>query len=228
MGDPRKIRKKYETPMHPWQRERIEEEKVYTKNFGLKNKKEIWKARSYVRKFTSQAKKLAGSQGDQAVKEKEQLLHKLVKLGLVKANAQMGDVLSLKVEDVLNRRLQTVLYKKNYARTIKQARQFIIHGHVMIEDQKVDVPSYLVSVHEEPQIAFLARSSLADAEHPERIILESAKDLKADIKKEPVIEELVVKEATKTEEQPVKESKTKKEKIVEEEDGSKTTQKDAE
>ena len=170
MGSPKKIRRKYETPMHPWQRERIDEEKTYSRKYGLKNKKEIWKIRSVLRGFTRQAKSLEGTGTEQAKKESENLLKKLVRLGLIKANAQLGDVLSLKVEDIFNRRLQTIVYNKGLARSAKQARQFIIHGHVGINDHKLDVPSYLVPLDEEAKINFTQRSSLIDPEHPERKI----------------------------------------------------------
>lgn len=168
MGSPKKIRRKYEKPMHPWQRERIEEEKPLVRKYGLKNKKEIWKIKSVLRGFTSQAKSLEGTATEQAKKESEQLLKKLVRLGLIKANAQLGDVLSLKAEDIFNRRLQTIVYSKGLARSSKQARQFIIHGHVGINEQKLDVPGYLVPLDEEPKIGFIANSSLVDPEHPER------------------------------------------------------------
>ena len=49
MGDPKKQRKKYETPLHPWQGERILAEKKIMEEYGLKNKKEIWKMNSMLR-----------------------------------------------------------------------------------------------------------------------------------------------------------------------------------
>ena len=41
MGDPRKLRKKYYPPSHPWQKIRIDEEKILMKDYGFKNKKEF-------------------------------------------------------------------------------------------------------------------------------------------------------------------------------------------
>ena len=41
MGNPKRHRKKYSTPAHPWQRARIEEERELSKEYGFKNKKEM-------------------------------------------------------------------------------------------------------------------------------------------------------------------------------------------
>ena len=114
MGSIKKIRKKYETPMHPWKRERIESERLLVNEFGLSNKKELWKMQSLLRGFTRQAKKLGRADTEQARKEQSQLLSKLTSLGLVGKDAKMSDVLTLTAKDILSRRLQTILYKKNF------------------------------------------------------------------------------------------------------------------
>jgi len=171
MGDPRRLRKKYYTPSHPWQGDRISEENKILKEYGLKNKKEIWKARSVLKNAAAQAKKLSGERSEQARKESEQLLKRLVKLGLLKSNSGLGDVLNIKFGDVLNRRLQTMIYKNGLARSMKQARQFVVHGHIMVNDKLVDIPSYIVNVDEQSKISFNPGSELANKEHPERIEL---------------------------------------------------------
>ena len=139
------------------------------KEYGLKNKKEVWKARSMLKKITSQAKKLSGERSEQAKKESEQLLMRLVRLGLLKSGGQLGDALSIPFEEVLNRRLQTLVHKKGLARTMNQARQFVVHGHITVNNKMVDVPSYLVNVEEQHAIGYVPRSALANSEHPERI-----------------------------------------------------------
>ena len=155
--------------MHPWQGQRIKEDNEILKQYGLKNKKEVWKAKSLLSKVTSQAKKLSAGRDEQAKKEAEQLLNRLVKYGLIKPGAGLGDVLGLKTEDILNRRLQTLVYKHGLARSAKQARQFVVHGHVIINNQMIDVPSYMVPVEEQGKIGFIENSSLSDLSHPERI-----------------------------------------------------------
>lgn len=172
MGDPRFNRKKYETPKHPWEADRIKEEWELQKKYGLKNKREIWKAKSILRNFRGQARELQAKlrYGDpQAEKQQKLLFKKLTKLGILnEANATLDAVLSLTVEDILRRRLQTVVYLKGLARTPKQARQFIVHGHIAIGDRKVTIPGYLVRVEEEELIDYYKFSPLADEMHPMR------------------------------------------------------------
>ena len=168
MGDPKKRRKKYMTPNHPWQKARILEEAELIKSYGLKNKKEIWKAASIVRKFRTQAKKLSSQNSEQAAKETSQLLSKLRRLGLLDDEGTLDDVLSLKTEDILERRLQTIVYRKGLAKSIKQARQFITHEHITINGVKIKSPGHLVTVEEQPNVLFKEKSPLADPEHPER------------------------------------------------------------
>ncbi len=168
MGSIKKLRKKYETPMHPWKRERIESERSFVNEYGLKNKKELWKMQSVLRGLTRQAKKLVSLDTEQSRKEETQLLKRLKSLGLVGDNSKLSDVLTLTTRDVLGRRIQTILFKKNLAMSMKQARQFIIHGHVALKGNKITVPSYLVKKEEENKIGFKPGSSLSKEDHPER------------------------------------------------------------
>lgn len=168
MGDPKKTRKKYATPSHPWQKERIEEENAIIKEYGMKNKKEIWKMRSFLQNAKHQAKRIVALKDSQAEKEKALLLGKLMRYGLLKENSSLDDVLGLSLKDVLERRLQTLTKKHGHAKTMNQARQFIVHAHVTVRGKTVTSPSYLVSVEEEPMISFSGISSLANTDHPER------------------------------------------------------------
>lgn len=153
MGDPKHPKKKYNTPRHPWEKERIETEKVLMSEYGLSNKKEIWRANSLLSKFKSQAKKCAAADTAQLKKESEQLLTRLKKFGLLKTDDTLDDVLGLSVDDLLQRRLQTIVFKKKLASSVKQGRQFIVHGHVIVNSKKVTVPSYMVSLDEESKIS---------------------------------------------------------------------------
>src|SRR3989338_1367640 len=121
MGDPRRLRKKYETPMHPWRRENLEEEKVLVKEFALKNKHELWKMRSALRAFKNQAKKLIAARGSQAARERVQLIQRLERLGLVRSDAPLEDILDLTVRGILERRLQSIAFRKGFARSMEQA-----------------------------------------------------------------------------------------------------------
>lgn len=170
MGNIKKQRKKYSTPAHPWQKSRIDLEKELIKAYGLTNKKEIWKFVSKLKKDKQKAKKLIADKSDQAQIEKAQLLKRLTLLGLLDEKSTLEDVLSLDLKTLLERRLQTLVYRKKLSRSLKQARQFITHRHIIIGSKKITSPSYLVKKHEEPDLSFAVQSGLADPEHPERAI----------------------------------------------------------
>lgn len=172
MGDPRKIRKKYQKPAQRWKKERIDTERPIMRSYGLKNKRELWKMSSVLRGFTRQAKALAARKDTQAEREQQQLFSRLRKYGLLKEQATLDDVLGLTLGDILERRLQTLVYKKHLARTVSQARQMIVHEHITIDGKKMTAPSYLVPTAEEVSIAFAAASQFVDADHPERAAAE--------------------------------------------------------
>lgn len=171
MGDPKFSRKKYETPNHPWQAARIKEEKDIVRKYGLKNKTEIWKARSKLRQIRGQARDLQGKQLTgiaQVKRETEGLINRLTRMGLISEGAKLDDVLALNVEAVLMRRLQTIAYLKGLASTPVQARQLIVHGHVAVGGRRVNVPGYHVMKAEEMSIEYAGSSPLQNADHPVR------------------------------------------------------------
>ena len=174
MGDPKRQRKRYETPSHPWIKERLDRERVLMKKYALKNKKELWRHETQLKEFRRRARRLLAARGRQAEVERAQLLQRLNRLGLLPADAALDDVLSLTVEDVLDRRLQTLVYKKGLARTIRQARQLIVHGHIEINGQIIRSPGYLVLKEEEDTITYSKTSPFAKENHPERMVIEQA------------------------------------------------------
>jgi len=169
MGDPRRIRKKFSGPAHPWQKERIDEEKIFFKEYGLKNKSEIWKAASKLRGFKIQVKKIIKAKTEQSEKEKTQLLSKLAKLGILQENQNIDDILGLSTKDILERRLQSVVFRKGLAKSMKQARQFITHEHIIVNNKKITAPGFLVPKSLENSISFSQSSSFVSEDHPERI-----------------------------------------------------------
>lgn len=179
MGDPRKHKKKYSKPRHPWEAVRLQEEARLVNDYALKNKREIWKANSFLKKYKSKVKELIASTSKHAKIEERQILDKLTKINLLVAGSKIEDVLDLSITAILERRLQSVVYKKGLARTIKQARQFITHGHIAINGQGVNIPSYIVTHGEESLIEFMEQSALKNPEHAERIIIK--KDKKVDV-----------------------------------------------
>jgi small subunit ribosomal protein S4 len=163
--------KAYETPNHPYQGERIAEEAGLLGRYGLKNKQELWRAQSELRSYRREARKLLGrAQGDPEAAEQQgqEFLQSLKRTGILSDQDGLDDILSLDVTDVLERRLQTVAYREGLASTPEQARQFIVHGHVLVDGSRVTVPSYTVDVDEESTIGFDETSPLSDDLHPAR------------------------------------------------------------
>ncbi len=175
MGDPKFLRRTYETPKHPWEAGRMEEEGKLLQKYGLKNKRELWKAQSVLRGFRRQARDLrarlrAGS--EQARRETELLLGRLTRLGVLAPGAPtLDDVLALTTEDVLKRRLEWVVFTRGLAPTVRGGRQWIVHGHFAIGDHRMTRPGYLVPSAEETALHYAPTSPYADDDHATRVAL---------------------------------------------------------
>jgi len=219
MGQPKRRKKTYETPRRPWVLQRIKEEKELTEKYGLKNKREIWKAQTALRRYRGQARELLakiGGGNPQVKKESEQLLMRLIRMNILPLNSTLDDVLALETEPILSRRLQTLTYLKGLANTPTQARQLISHGHIAIADRRITIPSYMVTKDEESKIGYAANSPLNDLLHPAR---PSAEFKSIPIKKEDKLEESKDKS---TGGRPAKTDEAKKD-IVEEKPSEKET-----
>ncbi len=173
MGYPGKNHKAYQTPKRPFEKTRIEEETRLVIEYGLRNKREIWKAQSVLRKYRKGARDLlalksAGTEEEIFERKRNELISSLQRAGLLGPEADIDDVLSLKVQAQLERRLQTLVYRKGLARSPKQARQLITHGHVAINGRRVSIPGYRVPRTEEAQIAYYGKSPFVADTHAER------------------------------------------------------------
>jgi small subunit ribosomal protein S4 len=171
LGSARRIRKKYLGPRHPFNLERFEQEQVFMGEYGLRNKKELWRSRTQLRRYRQRARALLGldSNSPARLREEKLLIQKLIKIGILKeANTNLDAILSLRPEDFLDRRLETITFKRNLAATIYQARQLIIHGHIAINGRRVTVPSYHVNKDEEEYIDYAPSSPYKNDEHPLR------------------------------------------------------------
>ena len=168
MGGFRK-HKRYSTPTHPWQAARLSEEKEVRKEYGLRNKREIWRVESILRKYRRASRRIQGEKvatGEKELPEEKDIIESLKKRGVIKSEAVLKDILSLKLEDFFERRLQTQVYRKGLSKSIRQARQFIIHGHISVGGRKTTIPSYFVSLDEEHQLGYYVGSKIKDDEHP--------------------------------------------------------------
>ena len=158
------IRKKknYVRPRKIFERVRIDEENKLVESYGLKNKKEIWKSQAKINYFRSRAKALA----NQPLEEQELFFKKLQSIGLKVTSS--AEVLGLKVENWLARRLPTIVKDKKLAHTAKQARQMVVHKNVLIDGKVVNTPSYIVSVSEEKLITVKVKAKKPVAKTPEK------------------------------------------------------------
>ncbi len=161
MGDPRRLKKKFRKPKHPFQKDRLMEELEFIGKYGLRNKREFWKSRTILGDWRKLARKSRSLPQEQAIEVQQTLIKKLNRLGIIGSEAEFEDVLLLSVEDVLKRRLQTLVYEKGFSSTIYQARQYITHGHIQVRGKKINAPSYIVKKEEEEFIGYTPSSPLS-------------------------------------------------------------------
>ena len=178
MGDPKFARSKTQTPTHPWKQARIDEEHALKEKYGLKKvggMKEIWREKSSLRRHRNQAMKLIGrvdtSEGHFS-REKTDLVNSLCRQGLLVEGANIDDVLQINVEHMLSRRLQSVVYYRGLAPSMRAARNMIVHGHISIGEQKMTVPGYHIRKHEEENLNYSSNSVYNDPNHPFRLEME--------------------------------------------------------
>ena len=166
MGDPKKQRKKYDTPRFPWQIDALEAELKLLGQYGLRNKREIWRHKTLLSKYRGIGRSLLGMSVVERRIQEKQILDKLHRLGILPDAAALDDVLDLTLEDILGRRLQTLVFQRGLANSIQQSRQLITHGHIAIEGRRVSSPSYLVLKDEETKITYSPKSPLTNPDHP--------------------------------------------------------------
>jgi len=151
MGDIKRKRKLFSRPKKLFDRTRMDEENVLIKRYGLKNKREIWKAKTAVSKLRRRAKGLIGKD----MEEQQKFFDKLNKVGM--KITDVSDVLALTEESVFERRLQTMLVRKKLATTPKGARQLIVHKNVLVDGKVVNIPSFVVTKEMEDKLSLKER-----------------------------------------------------------------------
>jgi len=162
MGDPKYPRKVWRKPKRPLNYDLKMDELQTLGTFGLRTKRELWKAHTELSRVRQQARSLLALTQESRAEKEPILLKSLARIGLVSENASLDDILNLKPTDLLARRLQTIVSKKLGFKTPYQARQAVIHGHIMVGDRKVDIPSYTVTVAEEDSVKFSPESKIPE------------------------------------------------------------------
>ena len=182
MGDPKYPRRVWRKPKRPLNYELKMEELKTLGTFGLRTKRELWKAHTELSRVRQQARSLLSLRQEVRAEKEPILMKSLARIGLVSSDSTLDDVLNLTAHDLLSRRLQTIVTKKLGFKTPYQARQAVIHGHIMIGERKVDIPSYTVTVEEEDSVHFAPESKIpamlekTKTETPESITEDTAEE----------------------------------------------------
>ena len=158
MGDPKTSRKVWKKPKRPLNYDLKMDELKTLGTFGLKTKKELWKTQTELSRVRLQARSLLALRQEERKRKEPILIQSLTKIGLVNESSTLDDVLNLQVNDLLSRRLQTIVQRKLFFKTPYQARQAIVHGHIMIGDIITTIPSYIVKTEEEAKIRLTPES----------------------------------------------------------------------
>ncbi len=169
MGDPRRQKQKYAKPKRPFENDRFEQELKMVGAYGLRNKRELWKHRTELSRYRRIARALLALPPEDRVKEEQELITKLTRYGILKTEPTLENVLDLTLPDVLERRLQTIVFRKGLAASIYHARQLIVHGHIGLNQARVRTPSRVITLAEEEHIGYVPKSPLNNESHPARV-----------------------------------------------------------
>jgi small subunit ribosomal protein S4 len=167
MGGIRKPRKKYVAPGHPWQKTRLAEELNFVGEYGLRNKRELWRHRTALARFRGTARDLLALPDEERGVRESQLLGRLNRLSLLKSESRLDDVLGLTMRDILERRLQTQVLRQGLAKSVYHARQLVVHGHIALDGRRVTSPGMLLYRGQESNLSYSPGSPYRQKGHPE-------------------------------------------------------------
>jgi small subunit ribosomal protein S4 len=167
LGGIRKPKKKYVAPGHPWQKTRLAEELIYVGEYGLRNKRELWRYRTLLARFRGAARDLVALPTEKRGVQESQLLGRINRLALIDKHSQLDDILDLTIRDILERRLQSQVLRQGLAKTMHHARQLIVHGHISLDGHRVTSPGMLLYRDLEKKLEYTPNSPYRNPNHPE-------------------------------------------------------------
>ncbi len=173
MGDPRRQKKKYVVPKKPYDTDRFEQELDFIGRFGLRNKRELWRHSTELSNYRRQARNLLALPPSEREQVEKELVGKLTRFGVLEESV-LDKVLDLTLENVLERRLQTIVFRKGMAASMHHARQLVAHGHIALDSARVTTPARLMTVGETDRLTYTNKSALNDQSHPARIAASDA------------------------------------------------------
>ncbi|NAZ34894.1 MAG: 30S ribosomal protein S4 [Pyrobaculum sp.] len=156
MGGLKKPKKNYleGKPKKIWNKQLLLEELQLVGEYGLRNKKELWLARAHLKRITRRARSLLSMTAEERAPLEMPFKERLYKMGFIEdPNVPLDRILSLDVRAVLERRLQTMVYRMGLAKSIHHARQLIVHGHVLVAGRRMTSPGFLVPRELEDKIS---------------------------------------------------------------------------
>jgi small subunit ribosomal protein S4 len=174
LGAPRRNRKKFSKPKIRWDIERINADNAMLKEYGLKNMKELWKVQTEVSRVRRNVRSLLSEASPENAAIQQRLLGRLTRYKVVQHGATLDNILDVNEDAFLSRRLQTIVFKRGMARSIKQARQLITHGFISIGGKRVNKPGYAVSDAEESMIGFYKPIDVNPKQPTDRAPIETA------------------------------------------------------
>jgi len=158
---PRNHSKTYKVPRRPFGSARLDAELKLAGEYGLRNKREIWRITLVLSKIRRAARELLklDDKDPKRLFEGNALIRRLVRIGVLdETRMRLDYVLALKIEDFLERRLQTQVFKSGLAKSIHHARVLIRQRHIRVGKQIVNVPSFNVRLDSQKHIDFALTS----------------------------------------------------------------------
>lgn len=172
MGDPKRIRKKFERSKIMWDRNRIAREHDLRDKFGLKNLRELWKTTTEVTRIRKNARDVLSNRVSEKVGK--DMISRLSKYSIIARDAKVDDLLGVTPEAILSRRLQSIVFKNGLSKTPKQARQLIAHGFISVNGRKVKSPGYMVTAAEEVHIGYYKPINLEQPGQDSKVVEKAA------------------------------------------------------